>query len=125
MHSRNRSREGHSSFAVSCLYRFKHGSNWSGKSPSQWEWIGYNEIQNSPKKKRLVNYKKRGETLGIEDYDRLKETHLAWVEKLLLSDKNKHEMKWSQSVAVGSKAFVEKTKKELEYKARGRRVIWQ
>lgn len=68
---------------------------------------------------------KNVERPGIENYDRLKETHRAWVEELLLSDKNKHEMKWSQSVAVGSRAFVEKTKKELEYKARGRRVIWQ
>ena len=95
------------------------------KHPSQWEWSGYNAIQDPPRRKTLIDYKKLEDVLGIEDYDQLKKSHRAWVEELLLSEKNKHETKWTQSVAVGSKAFVEKTKEELGYRAKGRRVIWQ
>ena len=33
------------------------------------------------------------------------------------------ENKWTQSIAVGSKAFIEKMKKALGYRAKGRKII--
>ncbi len=43
--------------------------------------------------------------------------HANWIEDSLKVDKQLCESKWSQSVAVGSKAFVEKIKNELGMRA--------
>jgi putative transposase len=48
--------------------------------------------------------------------------HANWVENNLKVDKQLHESKWSQSIAVGSKAFVEKIKDELGMRAVHRRT---
>lgn len=48
--------------------------------------------------------------------------HGNWVEDRLKVDKQLRESKWSQSVAVGSKTFVEKVKNELGMRAVHRRT---
>ena len=45
------------------------------------------------------------------------------MEESLARQGAKRESRWTESIAVGSKAFVEKTKEELGTKAIGREVI--
>ena len=39
--------------------------------------------------------------------------HAAWVEEALEQEAKSREAKWSESIAVGSKEFIENTKEEL------------
>ena len=55
--------------------------------------------------------------------DDLKDTHNRWVEETLRIDRHVRETKWTQSVAVGSKEFVEMTKNKLGYRVKGRRIV--
>jgi putative transposase len=60
--------------------------------------------------------------LDIKKMEDLKRSYRDWVEESLAGQSRKRESKWTESIAVGSKAFVEKTKAELGIKAIGREV---
>ena len=55
------------------------------------------------------------ELLDVGLIDELKYTHKRWVDETLRIDRHVRESKWSQSVAVGSKEFVEMTKKQTQF----------
>ena len=61
--------------------------------------------------------------LGFDNYDDLKDAHSRWVDSEMQADNRDKETKWTQSIAVGSKAFVEKVRGVLGYRARGRKII--
>ena len=52
----------------------------------------------------------------------LKRSYKEWVEESLARQGRGREPRWTQSIAVGSEAFVEKTRAELGIKAIGREV---
>jgi hypothetical protein len=45
------------------------------------------------------------------------------VESAIQTDNGDKENKWTQRIAVGSKTFIEKMKKALGYRAKGRKII--
>jgi putative transposase len=55
--------------------------------------------------------------------EELKRSYREWVEESLARQSGKRESRWTESIANGSKAFVEKTKAELGIKAIGREVM--
>jgi putative transposase len=61
--------------------------------------------------------------LGFENYDDLKDAHYKWVDSAMQTDSRGIENKWTQSIAVGSKTFIEKMKKALGFRATGRKII--
>ena len=93
------------------------------KHPSEWRFSGYNEFQAPRKRYSIIDYKSLIELLNFDNYDELINTHQKWVEASL-KEKKEHvrENKWSQSIAVGSKKFIEKVKSQLGIRARGRSV---
>ena len=90
--------------------------------PSQWEYCRYNEIRNPRKRKGIIDFDRLMGLLGFENYDDLKYAHYKWVESAIQTDNSGKEDKWTQSIAVGSKKFIEKMKGALGYRARGRKV---
>ena len=92
------------------------------RHPSEWNWSGYNEIQNQKQRYAIINYRRLTELLGLNSVAELKEMHVKWIEDSLKADKQMRESKWSQSVAVGSKDFVDKIKNELGMRAVHRRT---
>ena len=61
--------------------------------------------------------------LGYEGIDDIREAHRVWVEDALKGGKyNVRDYKWTESVAVGSGDFVEKTKEKLGIKIKGRKI---
>ena len=93
------------------------------KHPSEWEFSGYHEIQNPRKRKRIVDFDRLMDLLGIQSHDELKDSHNQWVDSAMQTGDSCREDKWTQSIAVGSKSFVEKMKESLGFRAVGRRVI--
>ena len=61
--------------------------------------------------------------LGIIDQEQMCRSHTKWVEEILKKGSNKREPKWTESIAIGSKGFVEETQTKLGIKAKGRNVV--
>ena len=90
--------------------------------PSEWEICGYNEIQSPRKRKGIIDIDRLRDLLGFENYADLKEAHFKWVESKLQAGPGETESKWTQSIAVGSKTFIEKIKDALGFRAKGRKI---
>jgi putative transposase len=61
--------------------------------------------------------------LGFENYDDLKDAHYKCVDSAMQTENRGKENKWTQSIAVGSKTFIEKMKEAPGFRAKGRRMI--
>jgi len=91
--------------------------------PLEWKFCGYNEIHNPRKRYALINYKKLTELLHSRSIEDFKNTYNRWIEEALRIDRHIRDSKWTQSVAVGGKEFIEMTKDRLGYRAEGRKVV--
>jgi len=89
--------------------------------PSKWPFCGYNEIQKPRKRNVLINNDKLMELFSTSSYEQARRSHKEWVDEYL--DKgNGREDKWTKSIAVGSKEFVEDVKTQLGGLAKGRKA---
>lgn len=91
--------------------------------PFQWKFGGFNEIQKPKRKCALINGERLCELLNFSTYDHLVRAHRQWVEDALRSSSTVRDSKWTESIAVGSKEFTEKTKERLGITAKGRKVF--
>jgi putative transposase len=91
--------------------------------PSQWPFSGYNEIQNPKRKNVLIHYEKLRKLLSIDSYDLLKQYHRGWVGESLDNVGNNRDEKWTKSIAVGSKGFIEEMRLVLGAMAKGRKGL--
>ena len=89
--------------------------------PSEWPFCGYNEIQEPKRKKVLIDYAKLRASLGFETYDLVRSYHKEWVDEYLANGKNIRDEKWTRSIAVGSRGFVDKIKSVMGVLAIGRK----
>ena len=91
--------------------------------PSQWDYSGYNEIQKPRRKNVLIDYEKFMELLGYANYEQARQDHLGWVDELFRNGNvSVRDDKWTESIAVGGKDFVDKVKAKLGILAKGRNV---
>ena len=93
------------------------------KHPSEWPFSGYNEIQNPSQRYSLINRERLMDVLGIKDTDMLNISHRKWVEEVLKEGSSIRKTEWTESIAVGSKTFIEVTQEKLGIKAKGRKVV--
>ena len=91
--------------------------------PSEWPFCGYNEIQEPKRKNILIDYQKLQKMLGFDSYDELKKYHEGWVNDFLENGENIRDDKWTKSIAVGNKSFVEKVNSLMGVLAIGRKGI--
>jgi len=91
--------------------------------PSEWPFCGYNEIQEPKRKKILINYERLTRLLGLNSYDEVKKYHRRWVDDYLGDGKNLRDEKWTKSIAVGNRRFVERIKSVMGVLAIGRKSI--
>ena len=91
--------------------------------PCLWSFSGYNEIQEPRRKNVLIDYEKLRLLIGSGSYDELKSGHRGWVEEYMGNGEGDRQEEWTNSIAVGSKSFIDKVKSLLGLKARGRAVI--
>ncbi len=93
------------------------------KHPSDWEFSGYNEIQNPRQRYRIIDYEALIKLFHFSDSNHMKRSHQKWVIEALENDQLKRQSHWTQSVAVGDKAFLKSVKEELKHKVRGREIV--
>ncbi len=89
--------------------------------PSEWSFCGYNEIQKPKRKKVLINYKKLESLLGFDSYGDVIKYHKKWVDDFLKNGNNIRDDKWTTSIAVGNRSFVERVKLLMGALAIGRK----
>ena len=88
--------------------------------PSRWQSSGYLELQTPPLRKRIIDAEKLAELCEIYNVVNFPTFHRQWVEVALRENRLVREAKWSEAVAVGSKAFVEETQQSLGLRAKAR-----
>jgi putative transposase len=91
--------------------------------PSMWSYCGYNEIQEPRRKNVLIDYERLQRLIGSGSYDELKRSHRGWVEEYLGDGGKPRQEKWTGSIAVGSKSFIENVKALLGFRAKGRDIM--
>ena len=91
------------------------------KHPTEWPFCGYNEIQKPKKKNILIDYHKLTELLGFDSYNEVIKYHKSWVETYLENGNNVRDDKWTKSIAVGNRNFIEKVKSLIGAMAIGRK----
>ena len=91
--------------------------------PSQWGSSGSAEIQESRERYSIIDHRAMiMELLGIPSIDELRRSHRGWLEEALARPEQIREGKWTESIAVGSRDFVDVVKRGLRVKAKGRRI---
>ena len=90
---------------------------------SQWFACGYQEIQNPPKRYRIIDQQALVDLCGIKNGDELRDAQRQWIDSSLGKKAKQRDPRWSESIAVGSKAFVEETKTKLGIGFFKRKVI--
>lgn len=64
-------------------------------------------------KNALIDYDRLRELLSLKSYALLKQHYKGWIEEALRNGKNVRQSKWTTSVAVGHKSFVERVKVDM------------
>jgi putative transposase len=90
--------------------------------PSEWAFCGYRELMKNPQRYRLINIGTVRELLGIEDLTTFQKFYSECVKSTLRSDQMKRDSRWTESIAVGSKAFISKVSNQLGYKTKYRNI---
>ena len=93
------------------------------KHPSEWSCSGYKEIQNPAKRYSVIAKKTLMDLCGTVNIEQLKRSHKNWTEEVLSSNNASRDSIWTESIAVGSKTFLEQTKENLGNKAEGRKIL--
>jgi len=74
--------------------------------PAHWDVCGYREIQAPPQRYRIIDQPALQHLLGIPAPNELRRAHADWVAEALRAGRLSREPHWSDSLAVGSEAFV-------------------
>jgi len=88
--------------------------------PDEWDVCGYRELQYPPKRYAIINRQKLAELLGFQNELMLQRSHAEWIKDMLGSEGLKRESKWTESLAVGHRSFVDDIKTELGVKGHHR-----
>jgi putative transposase len=90
--------------------------------PADWEYGGFREIQGLQTEFDLVDLNDLLDLISFENVDHLRKTHITEIERAIDGCNLARDKIWTESVAVGSKAFVETINKKLGGKARRSKI---
>lgn len=92
------------------------------KHPAEWPHGGYLEIQQRPKRYRVIDVATLSGLCGFDEITDFQKAHRKWVDEASNGDTLKRDDCWSESIAVGSEGFVEQVKLQLGFRAQHRHV---
>lgn len=78
--------------------------------------------QTPRRKNALIDHDRVREILGLKSYALQKQHCKGWIEEALRKGKNVRGSKWTKSVAVGDKSFVERVKVDIGAFAIGKKI---
>ncbi len=90
--------------------------------PDEWKHSGYHAIQEPPERYGVIDLQGLSTLCGFAQVGEFQQVHRQWVEKALAGEPARDD-RWSEAIAVGGLAFVEKVKSDLGYKALHREAL--
>ena len=90
--------------------------------PAEWSACGYGEIENSPKRYRIIEQPARLTSLELHDMDQFRQAREEWISTIMASGLNKRDEAWNNSLAVGRREYVGQMKQALDVRARTREI---
>jgi putative transposase len=90
--------------------------------PCEWEFGGYAELMTDRTRNSITDCDALLELSGAGSNEAMLMLRRGWVEEALARGVEPRQGRWTESVAVGGKDFVENTKAKLGLRAKGRRV---
>jgi len=90
--------------------------------PAAWAHGGYREIQQPPKRYRIIDIPALMELAGFNDIATMQQQHRQWLSEELTRNNSVRDKTWTESLAVGSEVFAEKVQTLLGAKATNRKV---
>jgi putative transposase len=91
--------------------------------PGEWKESGFREIQKPPNRYSIIDVQSVSELGGFAAPRDFQTAHRQWIEEGLENGLAIRDDRWSESIAVGSRSFIEKVKDDLGVKAAHRGVI--
>jgi putative transposase len=91
--------------------------------PEKWAHGGYREIQNPPKRYRIIDTSMLMKYCDVVSLEAFQNLHRNWIEDELQLAPLRMEAQWTQSIAFGSKSFVDQVYKALGVKIKHRNII--
>ena len=91
--------------------------------PLQWKESGFSEIQKLRKRYAIIDLKSLSELSGFSNLRDFQTAHRQWGEQALENALAIRDDCWSESIAVGSLAFIDTVKSELGVRATHRDVV--
>jgi len=82
--------------------------------PSQWQWGGYRELQETRTRYRLVDSGSLMKLLGVSSVVELRDVHGRMIESSLRNEDLERDDRWSGAIAVGDDAFVRQVHERLQ-----------
>ena len=83
------------------------------QTPEEWEWGGYREVIGMRKRYRVVDLDRVVELTGAGSIEAFRRAYQPAVEEVARRDLRR-DPKWTESVAVGSRGFVEKIRSSVD-----------
>ncbi|MDR3566504.1 MAG: transposase [Syntrophobacteraceae bacterium] len=90
--------------------------------PCEWKFGGYAEMIKDRERSLITDFDVLMELSGAESNEAMLRMRSGWIEDALDRGVQDRQSKWTESVAVGDKDFVEDVKAKLGLRARGRRI---
>jgi putative transposase len=75
--------------------------------PKDWKWLGYHEIMGERRRYRVLDLDRLCWRLGIDSSENLRNNFAARMAETLARQNHRREGCWTESLAVGSRSFVE------------------
>lgn len=91
--------------------------------PEQWPDCGYVEIQHPKARYGIIDFGRLMELMGVSRLEQLQQACREPIEEAIQRKQLERQSQWSESLAVGSTAYVEAVQKQLGPRARGRDVM--
>jgi putative transposase len=89
------------------------------RHPREWSWCGYQELAGLRKRFRILDIERLLWLMGNPDINTLRQQYESSIQERIAKGQLEREPKWTESIAVGSRAFVE----GLERQIKGRQVL--
>ena len=85
--------------------------------PAKWKVSGFHEIQSPPQRYKIINQQALCDLMKMHSLQALQEAHSNWVTEHLRVQHMKRQSCWTESIDVGSEAFVMQCKAQLGSRA--------
>jgi putative transposase len=84
--------------------------------PRDWPWCGFQEIFGEGKSLQLIKIERLCELTGQESPEVLRQRYREMIEESLKREKQIRDAKWTESVAVGPRGFVDEIQNQVQWR---------